>query len=252
MVALPTDEEVRAAGAADAGEFLISLEAAGSAAFRQFVEMHRQDWKHEPKQSIWRCVSHLLSYIVRTVEANQVRDHAQKDLTVTRLEASDFAEYFTVGHGQHRRRSLETSLVIHSEELMAQMGEIRQTLLGALATVKVFANFTESERSQLLNAMSEAPFNAGELVFEEGAQGDAFYIVISGSAQAIKAYYTDEEEVLAELGEGACFGERALLRDEPRYATIIATSRLRAMRITRGDFEVSFGSLAERLPDDYE
>ena len=54
--------------------------------------------------------------------------------------------------------------------------------------------------------MSEAPFNTGELVFEEGEQGDAFYVVISGSAQAIKAYYTDQEEVLAELGEGACFG----------------------------------------------
>ena len=82
----------------------------------------------------------------------------------------------------------------------------RQRLLSSLESVKAFAKFTAAERAQLLDGMSEAPFNTGELVFEEGEQGDAFYVVISGSAQAIKAYYTDQEEVLAELGEGACFG----------------------------------------------
>ena len=101
MVSLPTDEEIRTAGAADAGEFLISLEAADSAAYRHFVDTHRQDWRHEPKQMIWRCVSHLLSYIVRTVETNQFGEHGQKDLTVSRLEAADFADHFNVGQVRH-------------------------------------------------------------------------------------------------------------------------------------------------------
>ena len=49
-----------------------------------------------------------------------------------------------------------------------------------------------------------------------------------GTAQAVRDFSTDDEKVLAELGEGACFGERALLKDEPRFATIVATSALRA------------------------
>ena len=59
------------------------------------------------------------------------------------------------------------------------------------------------------------------------------------------------EQVLVKLGPGACFGERALLRSEPRFASVRATSQLRALSITKDVFEGRFGPLADLLPDDY-
>ena len=52
-----------------------------------------------------------------------------------------------------------------------------------------------------------------------------------------------EESLLATLGEGACFGERALLRNEMRYASIVARSRLFTLYIDRERFEQALGPL---------
>ena len=72
-----------------------------------------------------------------------------------------------------------------------------------------------------------------------------------GSADAIRDEGTREERVLGTMKEGACFGERALLRSEPRFAAVKATTKLRAMSITRLDFEEKFGPLSDLLPDTY-
>ena len=78
----------------------------------------------------------------------------------------------------------------------------------------------------------------GEFVFHEGEEGDAFYIVARGTAVARKrvltadeavpggAVYDDEHEMLSELNQWDCFGERALLRDQVRYASVEATSHV--------------------------
>ena len=42
---------------------------------------------------------------------------------------------------------------------------------------------------------------------------------------------------LAELGEGVCFGEEALISDNPRNANVIMISEGRLMRLAKTDFE---------------
>ena len=57
---------------------------------------------------------------------------------------------------------------------------------------------------------------------------------------------------LARLGEGATFGERALLKSEPRFANIQATSKLKTMCISKEGFERALGAtLHELLEDKY-
>jgi len=62
---------------------------------------------------------------------------------------------------------------------------------------------------------------------------------------------TGEEQVLAELGEGAYFGERSLLKGETRYASIQATRKLQTMSINKHNFEEVLGPLADLVPDHY-
>ena len=88
--------------------------------------------------------------------------------------------------------------------------------------------------------------------------GDAFYVmVLSGEAAVTRTDDADgadgAESELATLADGACFGERALLKHEPRYATIRAKSKLRTLCITRATFEAKFGPLAALMDaDQYE
>ena len=67
MKALPFDEEISAAGCADAGEFLLELKQ-HPALYKAFLADHKQDWHREPRQPAERCLEHLLSYIVRLVD----------------------------------------------------------------------------------------------------------------------------------------------------------------------------------------
>ena len=54
--------------------------------------------------------------------------------------------------------------------------------------------------------------------------------------------------MLAQLSEGSYFGERALLREDVRYASVRAEgSSLRTKCITRAVFEASFGPLQDLL-----
>ena len=52
--------------------------------------------------------------------------------------------------------------------------------------------------------------------------GDGFYVVEEGEFTIYKA---DVSEEIAHAGPGSCFGERALLRSEPRAATVQAVTR---------------------------
>jgi CRP-like cAMP-binding protein len=75
-----------------------------------------------------------------------------------------------------------------------------------------------------------------EVVFREGDAGDALYGIISGSVRVARQGAADEEEVLAMLEAGGCFGELSLVDLETRSATVIANEPTELIRIRRKTF----------------
>ncbi len=75
MKALPTDAELDAAGAADAGAYLIALRGR-PASYDAFVEARDAKWNSTPSQPIDRCLTHLLALFFRTIEAGEPRSRA--------------------------------------------------------------------------------------------------------------------------------------------------------------------------------
>jgi len=72
---------------------------------------------------------------------------------------------------------------------------------------------------------------AGEVVVREGEPGDAAWFVIEGLLQVVRA-----GEVVDRIGPGECFGERSLLLQAPRNATIVAQTPVLAQRVAAPAF----------------
>ena len=101
---------------------------------------------------------------------------------------------------------------------------------------------------KLVEALVEETYEDGETIIEEGATGDTFYILRSGSASVS----TKQRSEVATLGEGDFFGEMALLRAEPRSATISAIGRCKCLTLNRITFTRLLGPLQERLALDMD
>ncbi|MEM7204336.1 MAG: cyclic nucleotide-binding domain-containing protein [Planctomycetota bacterium] len=74
-------------------------------------------------------------------------------------------------------------------------------------------------------------FAPGATVVMQGVVGDAAYFVIRGSAQAVQ-----DEKAVAELTEGQCFGELAVLDGVPRSASVVAKTPLVVLRVAASTF----------------
>jgi CRP-like cAMP-binding protein len=72
---------------------------------------------------------------------------------------------------------------------------------------------------------------AGTDVVRQGDEGNLFYIVVSGSADVLVNGY-----VVGAMSRGDSFGERALLRDVPRMATVRSLSPMRLLELSRENF----------------
>jgi CRP-like cAMP-binding protein len=248
MVALPTDEDLRTSGMEDAGEYLMQLQiddGQSASAYSQFIRERRTGWQREPRQRVWRCTDHLVTYLIRVIEFNTSRgEHGKYDARVSAAEAAEFLDRRKKGRSLSQLSS-ETSRM---DGIKAAMAIVRQRLLEALHRVDVFSALTPDQLELLRDSMAEAPFKKGEYVFDQGDEGDTFYVITEGSAEVVR--WEDgalNETILAALSEGAYFGERAILKKQVRYAGVRATSALHTMSITKRDFEEALGAPLETI-----
>jgi len=88
----------------------------------------------------------------------------------------------------------------------------------------LFKNFDDEQYQDVLNAMEEKRIPAGTTVIEQGAVGDFFYIVESGTLDCFISKDRGEPHKVTEYSAGGSFGELALMYNAPRAATIKSTS----------------------------
>jgi len=123
--------------------------------------------------------------------------------------------------------------------------------------VEIFKTLKKHQIGKLVDEMVDAPFEKGEFVFEQGDEGSEFYVIITGSAEVLHDDDLDDpdnpEVQLAVYHDFDIFGERALLRHEPRFASVKATSKLSTMCLTSAGCERALGKpLKECVPDVFQ
>eukprot|EP00746_Dinoflagellata_sp_MGD_P161059 gnl/MRDRNA2_/MRDRNA2_88082_c0_seq1.p1 gnl/MRDRNA2_/MRDRNA2_88082_c0~~gnl/MRDRNA2_/MRDRNA2_88082_c0_seq1.p1 ORF type:complete len:362 (-),score=123.46 gnl/MRDRNA2_/MRDRNA2_88082_c0_seq1:387-1472(-) len=90
----------------------------------------------------------------------------------------------------------------------------REKWEGFLKKVPILENMDDYQRSQLTDALKEETFEDGKVIITEGEEGDTFMILAEGAASAVKG------ESTIEYAPGDFFGELALLKNQPRAATV--------------------------------
>jgi CRP/FNR family cyclic AMP-dependent transcriptional regulator len=111
--------------------------------------------------------------------------------------------------------------------------EISPRLL-KLRELSLFVNLTESELRHVDALLHERAFVADEVVFDEGEEGQALYIVLEGKISILRSR-NGAEVVLASFGPGEFFGELALLDRGPRGAQAKAATNCRMAVLFRED-----------------
>lgn len=102
-----------------------------------------------------------------------------------------------------------------------------------------FALFTELDDEEVAEIAALAKprsYSKDEVVFHEGESGDIFCLITAGQVKVTMISPEGKEIILSMLGPGDFFGEMALLDDQPRSATIVATQPLELLTIWRADF----------------
>ncbi|KAI8344296.1 cyclic nucleotide-binding-like protein [Chlamydoabsidia padenii] len=88
----------------------------------------------------------------------------------------------------------------------------------------LFKHLDEEQAQDVVDAMAEKVVEQGDHLIEQGAVGDYFYIVESGTFDCFIKQNDDTLVKVVSYEAGGSFGELALMYNAPRAATIIATS----------------------------
>ncbi len=91
-----------------------------------------------------------------------------------------------------------------------------------------------SEASQRLNTFI---YDAGDIIIQQGAKSDLFYIVVSGEVSVIHRGENGVEIELAKLGPGEIFGEIGILTETRRSADVVADTEVTVLALDWDDFK---------------
>ncbi len=133
--------------------------------------------------------------------------------------------------GQHKQRQTERHLEF-----------LRKVKIGD----KVLGDVLEaSDIDAMALAIQKDKFKKGHVIVREGERGDIFYLIESGSVDVFKK--DNGHRPITTLTTGQFFGERALLTEDVRQATCIATSEVHCLFLMREDFNIMLGDLQDLL-----
>ncbi|MFT4690169.1 MAG: ATP-binding protein [Verrucomicrobiia bacterium] len=107
------------------------------------------------------------------------------------------------------------------------MADLEQTV--------TLGRFFAQEFQDLQKTAELRSYDAGQVIFSQGARGDGFFCVESGEVEISAEVSDGERKVFAKVGQGEIFGEMAVLDDGPRSASAIAGPATKAYFIGRDE-----------------
>ncbi|GAB5356704.1 hypothetical protein AAMO2058_000312300 [Amorphochlora amoebiformis] len=120
----------------------------------------------------------------------------------------------------------------------------RQKLYGDfLEKVPLLVTLTDEERLQIADTLVEEEYKAGQTIMERGEEGNCMYFLRTGQVTVHKPDDTGRRRTVVRYNPGDYFGERALLKNQVRAATVIAIKDSTLLRLDRRVCGLVLGSV---------
>ena len=117
--------------------------------------------------------------------------------------------------------------------------------VGAISRLEPFAGCSPDELERVARHSDDVDLREGQILMREGTSGRECFFIAEG-----EAVVRIDDEVIATVGPGEVVGEMAVLDHEPRSATVVAATPIRAIVMTAQQFSAvadSCPSVAKRL-----
>ncbi len=111
-----------------------------------------------------------------------------------------------------------------------------------LARIPLFQNLSAKQLAAVDELVTTIDVASGRELIRQGETGREFFLVVDGEAEVRRG-----DAIIATRGAGSFFGETALLLEQPRNASVVATTDMTVEVIDRQDFR----RLLDRYPDLY-
>jgi CRP-like cAMP-binding protein len=123
-------------------------------------------------------------------------------------------------------------------ELQAQLsGSTSDDWMTTLLQTQTFHRIPPANIQAIFLRMQRMNCRTGEVIIQQGAEGDYFYAIVSGKCLVTRETPLNRGGLkLAELGVGDTFGEEALISEAKRNATVTMLTDGVLMRLNKKDF----------------
>lgn len=99
-------------------------------------------------------------------------------------------------------------------------------------------------RTRQTDRVSHAHYDSGDYIFRQGEAPTSFYVLEQGEVEVVRGQNGSDGEVVAVLGPGSFFGERALLGNRPRVMSVRARTPVDVLVMGKNVFTQISGALA--------
>lgn len=125
-----------------------------------------------------------------------------------------------------------------------QRSSISQAIRQNIQQLELFTDLSSEEIDSVVKHSKIKSLDEDEVLFDQGDAGDFLAIIIEGRIEITKVTDKDTPVALASLSKGATLGEMALVTQEPRSASAIASEPSTVFVLTR----LSFDTLVTQSP----
>jgi len=98
--------------------------------------------------------------------------------------------------------------------------------ISCLKSIELFKDLKEDELQKIAETLTEKVYPPNTVILREGATGDTMFFIKEGVVEVKKKEpYLGANLTVTILGKGECFGEMALLNENPRSATVLVATQ---------------------------
>eukprot|EP00747_Dinoflagellata_sp_TGD_P103114 gnl/TRDRNA2_/TRDRNA2_168865_c1_seq2.p1 gnl/TRDRNA2_/TRDRNA2_168865_c1~~gnl/TRDRNA2_/TRDRNA2_168865_c1_seq2.p1 ORF type:complete len:426 (+),score=121.02 gnl/TRDRNA2_/TRDRNA2_168865_c1_seq2:73-1350(+) len=117
-----------------------------------------------------------------------------------------------------------------------------------LKTVSLLSSLDQYERSQIADGLKPEIYKKGDVIVKQDEPGNMFYIIEEGNLYASKTFPGEGARRVMDYKPGDYFGELALLKNQPRAASVIVESaEAKVLALSRNSFTKMLGPLQDIL-----